>query len=241
VEGTIVNVLTVLMGGLIGVAFGRRIPERMRDTIMMGVGLATLVIGFQMALQTQNVVGVIISLVLGGVAGELLAIEAGLEAMGRWAERRVPAPHGATQPGTTAAAFVTGSLLFCVGPMTLLGAIQDGLGQPPVLLYTKAVLDGVSAVAIGAALGAGILLSAATVLGYQGLITMTAGAVQGVLTPTMTREMTAVGGVLIIGLGLGILQIRRIRVGSLLPALPISVLVTLVWPWLQGLAQRFGR
>ena len=136
---------------------------------------------------------------------------------------------------------MTSSLLFCVGPMTILGAIQDGLGQPPVLLYTKSALDGVSAVAIGAALGGGVLLSAVTVLIYQGAITVAAGAVQGVLTPSMTRELTAVGGILIVGLGVGILQIKRIRVGSLLPALPISVIVTVLLPWLHAFAQRVGR
>jgi uncharacterized protein len=183
----------------------------------------------------------IVSLVLGGVIGEVLGIEPSLDALGRWAERTVGTDRGRAQSGTIAAAFVTSSLLFCVGPMTLLGAIQDGLGQPPVLLYTKSALDGVSAIAIGAALGAGVLLSSITVLVYQGAITAAAAAVQGVLTPSMTRELTAVGGVLIVGLGVGILQIRKIRVGSLLPALPISVLVTATLPWLQALAQRVGR
>jgi uncharacterized membrane protein YqgA involved in biofilm formation len=170
----------------------------------------------------------------------LLRIEAGLEALGRWAERAVAARR-VTQSGTIAAAFVTSSLLFCVGPMTILGAIQDGLGQPPVLLYTKSALDGVSAIAIGAALGGGVLLSGVTVLIYQGAITVAAGAVQGVLTPSMTRELTAVGGILIVGLGVGILQIKRIRVGSLLPALPVSVIVTVLLPWLHAFAQRVGR
>jgi uncharacterized membrane protein YqgA involved in biofilm formation len=226
---------------VVGIALGRRIPESMRETIMMGVGLATVVIGIQMALQTQDVIGMIISLVLGGVIGEVLRIEAGLDALGRWAERWVAPDAARAQSGTIAAAFVTSSLLFCVGPMTLLGAIQDGLGQPPVLLYTKSVLDGVSAIAIGAALGGGVLLSAGTVLIYQGAITAAAGAVQGALTSSMTRELTAVGGVLIVALGLGILEIRKIRVGSLLPSLPIAVLVTALMPWFHALAQRFGR
>jgi uncharacterized membrane protein YqgA involved in biofilm formation len=239
-EGTIVNTLAVIVGGTVGVALGRRIPDLMRQTVMMGVGLAVIVIGVQMALQTQDFLGVIVSLVVGGVPGEMLRIEAGLEALGRWAERAV-ASRRRTESGTIAAAFVTSSLLFCVGPMTVLGAIQDGLGQPPVLLYTKSALDGVSAIAIGAALGGGVLLSAVTVLVYQGAITAAAGAVQGALTPSMTRELTAVGGILIVGLGLGILQIKRIRVGSFLPALPIAVLVHVLLPWLHEFAQRFGR
>lgn len=124
----------------------RRIPERMREAVMMGIGLATLLIGFQMALQTRNVLGVIVSLAACGALGELLRIEDSLETLGRWAERRA----GAAGEGAIAQAFVTSSLLFSVGPMTLLGAIQDGLGQPPVLLYTESLLDGASAVAIGA-------------------------------------------------------------------------------------------
>ncbi|MDR7522379.1 MAG: DUF554 domain-containing protein [Armatimonadota bacterium] len=237
-QGTIVNTVAVLAGGSAGLLLRRRIPDRIRETVMMGIGLATLLIGMQMALQTQNVLGVIVSLVAGGVIGEALHIEDGIEILSRWAERRVGAA-GETQTG--AAAFVTSSLLFCVGPMAVLGAIQDGLGQPPVLLYTKSMLDGISAVAIGAALGAGVLLSAVTVFVYQGAMTLAAGALQGGLSPAMTRELTATGGVLIVGLGLGILQIRRIRVGNLVPALVVSVVLEGVAPWLSHLARALGR
>lgn len=235
-EGTIVNTLAVLVGGLAGVLLRRRIPEQVRETVMQGIGLATLLIGFQMALQTRNVLGVIVSLAVGAVLGEALHIEDGLEALGRWAERRV----GAGRESSFARAFVTSSLLFCVGPMTVLGSIQDGLGQPPLLLYTKSLLDGISSVAIGAALGAGVLLSAGTVLTYQGALTLTAGAVQQVMTPEMTRELTATGGALIVGLGLGILQIRRVRVGNLLPALIVVVVLTAALPHLGGVARVLG-
>lgn len=237
-EGTIVNAVAVVAGGLAGVALRHRFPERVRETVMAGIGLATLLIGFQMALQTGNVLVVIASLVLGGIIGEAIHIEEGIEALGRWAERMY-GPQ--TQESTVAAAFVTSSLLFCVGPMTVLGAIQDGLGQTPVLLYTKSLLDGISAVAIGAALGAGVLLSAGTVLLYQGSLTLAAGAVHSVMTQEMTRELTATGGALIIGLGLGILRLRKLRVGNLLPALVISVLLTAALPYLRVLAQAVGR
>lgn len=237
-QGTIVNAVAVIAGGTAGTLLRRRFPARMRETVMMGVGLATLLIGFQMALQTQNVIGVILSLAAGAVIGEALHIEEGIEVLGRWAEARVGAGGGGD--GSVAAAFVASSLLFCVGPMTVMGAIQDGLGQPPLLLYTKSLLDGVSAVAIGAALGAGVLLSAGTVLVYQGAITLAAGAVQAVMTPEMTRELTATGGVLIVGLGLGILQIRRIRVGALLPALLVSIALTAGMPWLRDVGRLLG-
>jgi uncharacterized membrane protein YqgA involved in biofilm formation len=237
VVGTIVNAAAVLAGGTAGVLLRRRFPERMRETVMAGIGLATLVIGAQMALQTSNVLIVIVSLTVGAIIGEALRVEDGLEALGAWAERRIGRAGGA---GSVATAFVTSSLLFCVGPMTVLGAIQDGLGQPPLLLYTKSVLDGVSAIAIGAALGAGVLLSAGTVLAYQGAITLAAGAVQALLTPEMTRELTATGGVLIIGLGLAILQIRRVRVGSLLPALLVVVMLVAAGPYLRAAARLVG-
>jgi uncharacterized membrane protein YqgA involved in biofilm formation len=237
VEGTIVNATAVIAGGLAGVALRHRFPERVRETVMAGIGLATLLIGFQMALQTGNVLIVIASLVLGGIIGEAIHIEEGIEALGAWAERTY---GDQTQESTVAAAFVTSSLLFCVGPMTVLGAIQDGLGQTPVLLYTKSLLDGISAVAIGAALGAGVLLSAGTVLLYQGTLTLAAGAVNSVMTQEMTRELTATGGALIIGLGLGILRLRKIRVGNLLPALVISVLLTAALPYLRVLARAAG-
>ena len=236
-EGTIVNAIAVVTGGLAGTALRHRFPERVRETVMAGIGLATLLIGFQMALQTGNVLVVIASLVLGGIIGEASHIEEGIEALGAWAER---AYGSRTQESTVAAAFVTSSLLFCVGPMTVLGAIQDGLGQTPVLLYTKSLLDGISAVAIGAALGAGVLLSAGTVLLYQGALTLAAGAVHSVMTQEMTRELTATGGALIVGLGLGILQIRKIRVGNLLPALVVSVLLTAALPYLRVLARAAG-
>ncbi len=236
-EGTIVNTVSVLVGGLAGWRLRRRLPERMRETVMQAIGLATVLIGVQMASQTRNLPGMIVSLALGAVFGEGLHIEEGLESLGQWAERRL---QGGDGQQTLARAFVTSSLLFCVGPLTLLGAIQDGLGQPPTLLYTKSLLDGISSVAIGAALGAGVLLSAGTVLVYQGVITLAAGMAQQVMTPEVTRELTATGGVLIVGLGLGILQIRRIRVGSLLPALLVSIGMTLAAPYLRVLARVLG-
>ncbi len=231
------NVIAVVVGGSAGLGLQRRLPERVREAVMAAIGLATLLIGLQMALQTRNILGVIVSLALGAALGEGLHIEEGIDALGRWAERLAgPVAAG----GGTAQAFVTSSLLFCVGPMTILGAIQDGLGQTPVLLYTKSLLDGISSVALGAALGAGVLLSAGTVLVYQGGVTLAAAAVSGVMTPEVTREMTATGGALIIALGLGILQIRRIRVGSLLPALLVSVVLTAALPYLRAAAQALG-
>lgn len=232
--GTLVNAVAVLVGSTLGVLLRRRIPTGMEDILMQGLGLAVLVIGWQMARESHNVVLLILSMTIGGVLGHLLGIEAGLERLGTWAEARL----GAREEGSTfARAFVSSSLLFCVGPLTILGAFQGGLGQPPVLLYTKSVLDGVSSVAIGAALGPGVFLSAVTILLYQGALTLLASSAQMVMTPDVTREFSATGGLLVLGVGINLLGLRPIRVGNLLPALLVVVVLTTVLPTLVSLAR----
>ena len=235
--GTLVNALAVLVGSALGVLLRRRIPKGMDEILMQGLGLATLGIGMQMALGTRNVVVVILSMAIGGVLGHVLGIEAGLERLGTWAQARL----GAHEEGNTfARAFVTSSLLFCVGPLTILGAFQGGLGQPPVLLYTKSMLDGVSSVAIGATLGSGVFLSAGTILVYQGALTLLASLAQTVMTPEVTREFTATGGLLVLGVGITLLGLRPIRVGNLLPALLVVVLLTSLLPTLASLTRSFS-
>lgn len=232
--GTVVNAVAVLVGSALGVLLRRRIPKGMDEILMQGLGLATLAIGMQMALGTRNVVVVILSMAIGGVLGHVLGIETALERLGAWAEARL----GAREEGNTfARAFVTSSLLFCVGPLTILGAFQGGLGQPPVLLYTKSMLDGVSSVAIGATLGAGVFLSAGTILVYQGALTLLASLAQTVMTPEVTREFTATGGLLVLGVGITLLGLRPIRVGNLLPALLVVVVLTSLLPTLTSLAR----
>jgi len=235
--GTFVNALAVLVGSALGVLLRRRIPKGMDEILMQGLGLAVIVIGVQMARGTHNVVVLILSMAIGGVLGHLLGIEAGLERLGTWAEARL----GAREEGSTfARAFVTSSLLFCVGPLTILGAFQGGLGQPPVLLYTKSVLDGVSSVAIGATLGPGVFLSAGTILVYQGALTLLASSAQTLMTPDVTREFTATGGLLVLGVGITLLGLRPIRVGNLLPALLVVVALTSLLPMLTALARSFS-
>jgi uncharacterized membrane protein YqgA involved in biofilm formation len=232
--GTFVNALAVLVGSALGVLLRRRIPKGMDEILMQGLGLAVIVIGVQMARGTHNVVVLILSMAIGGVLGHLLGIEAGLERLGTWAEARL----GAREEGSTfARAFVTSSLLFCVGPLTILGAFQGGLGQPPVLLYTKSVLDGVSSVAIGATLGPGVFLSAGTILVYQGALTLLASSAQTLMTPDVTREFTATGGLLVLGVGITLLGLRPIRVGNLLPALLVVVGLTSLLPVLTSIAR----
>lgn len=229
--GTIVNVVTVLAGTAIGLLARGRVPERFRSTVLSGVGLLTLVIGIQEATRTHNVVFPLVALILGGIAGEALRIEERLEDVGERIRRRFEA-HPAPRDGTGADAgrppfvegFVAASLLFCVGPLTILGSIKDGLGGPghAQLLFVKAALDGLVAVVFASTLGWGVGFSALTIVVVQGSLTLSAGAADRVLTARMIDEMTATGGVMILGIGLRLLDLRRVPVASFLPALVVA-------------------
>jgi hypothetical protein len=238
--GTVINVVTVLLGGTLGTVLGNRLPERMRETIMHSLGLLTMVIGFQLSLETANILIVLGSLLLGGLLGELLRIERAIDQVGHWLERRtgsVESPEPADSPSdstTFSYAFLTASLVFCVGPMTILGSIQDGLTGNYTLLAVKATMDGFASLAFASTLGSGVIFSALTVLIYQGALTLGAGWADAVLTDPMVAEMTATGGVLMLALGLGLLQIKKIRAGNLLPAIAIAPIIVAVVAWLGG-------
>ncbi len=222
--GTILNVITVILGGTLGTVLGARLPEKMRETVMHGLGLLTLVIGVQMALTTKNILIVLASILVGGMVGEALGIQARLDALGMWLEKRF-AREGET--GTFTRGFVTASLIFCVGPMTILGSIQDGLLGDFNLLAIKSTLDGFAGLAFASMLGIGVVFSALTVFVVQGSISV-AAMVFGSLLGTVTREtpwvieMTATGGVLIMGISMLLLELKRVRVGNLLPAVFIA-------------------
>ena len=242
--GTVVNVLTVVVGTLLGLAIGTRLPERLRSTVLSGVGLLTLVIGVQQAMETRNVVFPLVALIAGGVVGELLRIEERMEGLGEGLRRRFERagagpgvagtdpeevvgadPAGAgLKPSTFVEGFVAASLLFCVGPLTILGSIQDGLGGPDhaQLLFVKSALDGLVSVVFAATLGWGVGFSALTVVAVQGTLTLGASAADSLLTARMVDEMTSTGGVMILGIGLRLLELKRVRVGSFLPALLLA-------------------
>lgn len=230
--GTIINTAAVLAGGSAGVLLGNRLPEKMRQTVMAGIGLTTLLIGAQMALKTEQILITLGSIVLGGIFGEAIDIDRWLERLGRWLEAQVAkwplgvgaptdGPEGKATPSFTRA-FVTASLVFCVGPMTILGSIQDGLSGDYQTLAVKSMLDAFTSIAFASSLGIGVPFSALTVLVYQGALTLAAGWLKGALSPAMINEMTATGGLLILGIGFQLLEIRRIRVANLLPALAIA-------------------
>jgi hypothetical protein len=238
--GTLLNVLTVLIGGTLGTVMGARLPERMRETIMHALGLLTMVIGIQLSLETDNILIVLASLLVGGIAGELLRIEDRINQVGRWLERRTGGNGEASnaeelQKGdhyrTTTRfshAFLTASLVFCVGPMTILGSIQDGLTGDYTLLAVKSMMDGFASLAFASTLGPGVIFSALTVLVYQGALTLGAGWASALLTDRMIAEMTATGGVLMLALGLALLEIKQIRAGNLLPAILMAPIIVAV-------------
>lgn len=235
-RGTLLNVATVLAGSAVGVLLGGRLPERMRRTVMDALGLFTLVIGFTNAADTfgdtlSGAVGqaavliVLGALLVGGVLGELLDLDAALQRVGERLKERV-APSG----GSFVEGFVVASLVFCVGPLTVLGALQDGLTGDYQLLAIKSLLDGFAALAFASALGIGVGFSALTILVVQGGIALGASALDGVLTDAMLAAMNAVGGVLILGIALRLLEVREIRVANLLPAIVVAPLAVGLWP-----------
>lgn len=231
VTGTLINVATVVAGGTLGALLGNRLPEKMRQTVLQGLGLITLTIGVTMAITTQNALIPLFSILIGGILGEALRIEDGLEGLGRWSEARLGRFFGAG--GRAAQGFITASLVFCVGPMTILGAIQDGLMGDYTLLAVKSLMDGFAAMALAASLGFGVILSAGAVLGYQGglsLLAMLFGAALGGVTQQTpwVVEMSATGGVVILSIAFLLLDIKRIRAANLLPAVFVAPLLVIV-------------
>lgn len=216
--GTLLNTATVLVGATAGTYLRTRFSERVRQMVMWGVGLVSLVIGLQMSLSAQNILIVLASLLGGGIVGEWARIHERLNALGEMLQAKV----SGDKDSTFSKGFVTASLLFCVGPMTILGSIQDGLNGDYRLLAMKSMLDGCSAVALAASMGWGVLGAALTVLLYQGGLTLGAGLVKTALTEPMMAEMTATGGTLILAIGLNLLDVTAIRVANFLPALLIA-------------------
>ena len=225
--GTIINVITVLVGTALGVLLGGRLSERMSQTVLHGLGLVTAAIGLQMFLETANVLIVLGAVLVGGILGEWWNLEARLNGIGAWLEARFNRGGGDEERATRfIRGFVTASLLFCVGPMAILGSIQDGLTGDYRLLAIKAMLDGFASLAFASSLGVGVGFSALALLIYQGGIALAAAQAQAVLTPEMIAELTATGGVLILGISVStLLEIKPIRVGNFLPALLLAPLI----------------
>jgi uncharacterized protein len=218
--GTAINVLAVLAGGSIGTLAGTRLPEGMRSTAMQAIGIVTLLVGVSNFLK--------VSVILGLVVGELLDVDARLRRLGDHLEERFSKGES-----PVSRAFITTSLLFCVGPLTVIGSLQDGLNGDYSLLALKSALDFIAALAFASVLGWGVLLSAGTVLVVQGSLTLGAGFLDAVITGPMISGTTATGGILIFGLGVGLLDLKEVRVANMLPALlfaPLLVAASPLWP-----------
>jgi uncharacterized membrane protein YqgA involved in biofilm formation len=225
--GTLLNIATVIVGSILGLTFGARIPEKLKSNIIAGMGLFVAAMGMQMFLKTENPLIVLGALLIGTLLGEWWRIEDGLHRLGEILEQRFSREE---EDGSNkfVRGFLTASLLFCVGPMTILGSIQDGLTGDYSLLAVKAVLDGFAALAFSSTLGIGVAFSTIIILVYQGGVSLLAGGLSAVVTPSMMNELTATGGVILLGLALSsLLEIKKIRVGNMLPGLLIAPLI--VW------------
>lgn len=226
--GTIINTIAIIIGGAIGMFFGGRIPERFKSTAMAGMGLFTGAIGMQMFLETQNPLIVLGALLIGALLGEWARIEDRMHSIGAFLERRIA--HDNTEEGSDRfiRGFLTASILFCTGPMAILGSIQDGLTGDFSLLAVKSALDGFISIAFASTLGLGVLFSSLMILLYQGGISLLAIQLNAFVTEPMIAEMTATGGVILMGLAVSsFLEVKKIRTGNFIPALFVAPLI--VW------------
>jgi uncharacterized membrane protein YqgA involved in biofilm formation len=226
--GTAINIVAVLVGGVIGTLVGAKLPEGIRKTAMQAIGIVTLLVGVANFLEYDNPLVPLVSVILGLVVGELCRIEDRLKHFGDTLEARFSKGES-----PVSRAFVTTSLLFCVGPLTVIGSLEDGLRGDYDLLALKSALDFIAALAFASVLGWGVLLSAGSVLVVQGALTLAARFIEPVVTDPMIAAATATGGVLIFGLGLMLLELKEVRVANMLPALlfaPALVAATPLWP-----------
>jgi uncharacterized membrane protein YqgA involved in biofilm formation len=226
--GYIVNTFTVLAGAGIGLLAGARLSDTLKKIILTGLGLSTILIGTQMSLAATKIILVVGSVVLGGIIGQMIGIEEWLERVGeRLRQRFEPSPEDETAAGrsTFVLGFVTASLLFCTGPMTIVGSLQDGFARQGELIYIKSLMDGVAAIALAASMGVGVFFSAIVVFIFQGSLTYAGLAMGGAIDKVIIDQISATGGALILGIGLNLLGIAKIKVGNFLPALVIVALL----------------
>ena len=228
--GTIVNTIAIILGGILGLLFRKGISDRFKTTVMQSLGLAVFMIGLAGALRSEDILLLIFSMVIGSLIGEALNVEDKLSRLGQWIETKSGQGEGQVARG-----FVAASLIFCVGAMAIVGALESGLTGNHETLYAKSLLDGVSSVIFASTLGIGVLFSAVSVFVYQGAITLAAGALAEVLVDAVILEMAAIGGLLIMGIAMNILEFKRIPVGNMLPAIFIPLLYPTVEPFITRL------
>lgn len=225
-SGVIVNTLTVIIGSLVGMIFRKGIPAKVTDAVMTGLGLCAIYIGIDGALVGENVLIVIASMVVGSIIGTLLDIDGGINWLGSWVEKKFS--RGKDGQVSIAEGFVTASLLFCVGAMTINGSLNAGISGDNSLLYTKATLDLFSSSMLAASLGVGVLFAAAFVFGFQGILVLMAGFLAPVLNEAAIAEMTCAGSLIIIAIGTNLIGITKIKVANYLPAIALAPVFCMV-------------
>lgn len=220
--GTLINCFAIILGSALGLLLRRGMKENISKTVMQGIGLSVILIGLMGAVKTQNTLLVILSMVIGGVAGALIDIDQRMNRLGAWAQKKLT--RGDDESNTFAKGFVTASLVYCVGAMAVVGALDSGIRGDHSTLIAKAALDGVTAVVFSSSLGIGVMLSAVPILIYQGSIALLGNAVAPLLSDVVVTEMSAVGGLLIMAIGVNMLLDKDIKVANLLPAILIPFL-----------------
>ena len=228
--GTLINTGLVVLGSGLGVVIGDRIPERMRVTLLQVIGLVTVALGVSDAIDTRNMVFPLIGMAVGALLGELLAIEDRLERLGERLQRRFDRGSGDDAGERNfVKGFVTASALYCIGPLTVLGAIEDASGETPQLYIIKGLLDGFVSIMFAAMYGIGVAFSALSVLVVQGSLTLGGTGLDAVLDDRMRTELFAAGGLAVIGIGLNLLQITKIRLANLLPGLVLTPVLVAIF------------
>ena len=219
-KGSLINAILILCGSLIGLVLRKGIPEKVKNTIMQAMALSVILIGLQMAIKSTEILVLIFSMGLGALLGELVDIEKRLEQLGNYLEKKL-----SKSGGELSTAFVTSSLVYCVGAMAIMGALQSGLEGNHTTLIAKGFIDGITSIVFTASLGIGVMLSAVPVFLYQGSLTLLAGLLNQFLTPAIILEMSAAGGLLIAAIGFNLLGMTKIKVGNLLPAIFMPIFI----------------
>jgi len=222
--GTLINAFAIIVGGLIGAACNRSLPQRYQVIIFQGMGLFIVAFGISMSIKMEHILISVFSLILGGLTGEFLKLYKQMNTLGEWLKRKLKFKSERFTEG-----FVTSSLIYCIGVMAVLGAIEEGTGGFPTILLTKSVMDGFSSIAFAAAFGVGVMFSAAPVAIYQGSITLIVFLFADHINIAIVNELSAVGGILLVGLGINILEIKDIKVVNLLPALVFVVALMMIF------------
>lgn len=222
--GAIVNALTVIAGSILGLLLRKRFPEKIKNIIFEGVGLGTLVLGMKMAFEVEDFLIFIFSLIFGGIVGELVSLETRMERLGDTLKAKLN-----TQDPRFTEGLITAFLIFCVGSMTFVGALNEGLSGDRTLIFTKAILDGFTAIALTSVYGVGVLFSALPLFIIQAGITLLASQFQGFFSDVMINQLTAVGGALILGIGLSLLGIKKVKTSNLLPGLLVVIVLTVIF------------